>query len=527
MELFEMVTNDDILAIIMSSPNKQCDLDHVPTWLLKNCAVLLAPVVSQIINASLQTGHFPSSWKHATITPILKKAGLDPSIPSSYRPVSNLTFLSKVLEHVVHKQMTRYLAANNLPKFQSAYRKSHSTETALMKGFADLTSAIDDGQLALVAFLDLSAAFDTVDHQVLLHRMFTSYGVSSTAHRWFSSYLTDRTQSVCQSNIFTPPRSVLYRVPQGSVLGPLLFVLYSAEVGNIIDRKGLKHHCYADDTKIYSCCQPSASAGVKSDVLDCIDEITAWASSNRLQINPSKSEFIWCTTARRTKSIPTESFDLGGSIIQPSKSVRDLGAYIDSDMSMTNHISRLVSSCFYQLRRIKLIRRSLPTSAAVQLVNSFVISRIDYCNSLLFGLPAYQLHRVQQVLNAAARMIFGGKRQDNITPLLVKLHWLSVVKRVRFKICLTVYKSLNGLSPAYISEFLKPVTELRRRSTLRSATHDHLLVPMITSEFGKRSFAFAGPSCWNQLPDHVRQSPSVDTFKRRLKTHLFKLSYCT
>ena len=175
---------------------------------------------------------------------------------------------------------------------------------------------------------------------------------------------------------------------QGSVLGPLLFVLYSAEVGNIIDRRGLKHHCYADDTKIYSFCQPSTSAAVKSDVLDCIEEITAWVSSNRLQINPSKSEFIWCTTARRTKLIPTDSFDLGGSIVQPSKSVRDLGAYIDSDMSMTTHISRLVSSCFYQLRRIKLILRNLPTSAAVQLVNSFVISRIDHCNSLLFGLPA-------------------------------------------------------------------------------------------------------------------------------------------
>ena len=139
------------------------------------------------------------------------------------------------------------------------------------------------------------------------------------------------------------------------------------------------------------------------------------------------------------------------------------------------------------------------------------------CNSLLFGLPAYQLHRVQQVLNAAARMIFGGKKQDSITPLLVKLHWLGVVERVRFKICLTVYKSLNGSSPEYISEFLKPVTDLHRRSTLRSATHDHLLVPMITSEFGKRSFAFAGPSCWNQLPDHVSRhllTPSNGAWKR-------------
>ena len=277
-------------------------------------------------------------------------------------------------------------------------------------------------------------------------------------HGWFSSYLTDRTQSVCQSNIFTTPGSILYGVPQGSVLGSLFFVLYSAEVGNIINRKGLQHHCYADDTKFYSFCQPSDKQPLNQKFSIASMKSRLGPVQTRLQINPSKSEFIWCTTARRTKLIPTESFDLGSSTIQPSKSVRDLGAYIDSDMSMTNHIIRLVSSCFHPLRRNQLIRRSLPTSAAVyiQLKNSFVISRIDYCHSLQFGLPAYQLHRVQQVLNAAASMICGGKRQDSITPLLVKLHWLSVVKRVRFKICLNVYRSFNG----YISKFLKPVTDL-------------------------------------------------------------------
>ena len=192
--------------------------------------------------------------------------------------------------------------------------------------------------------------------------------------------------------------------------------------------------------------------------------------------------------------------------------IQGLGAYIDSNMSMTNLIAprptgefMLLSTSTNQADPLK--------SAYICGYTTIVISWIDYCNSLLFGLPVYQLHRIQQVLNAAARKIFG-----------MMLHWLSVAERIHFKICLTVYKSLEGLSPIYISEFLKPVTDSHRRSTLHSATQDHLLVPMITSEYGKRSFAFAGPSCWNQLPDHVRQSPSVDTFKRRLKTRLFKLS---
>ena len=173
-----------------------------------------------------------------------------------------------------------------------------------------------------------------------------------------------------------------------------------------------------------------------------------WTASNRLQLNPGKTEFLWCSTARRLHLIDSGVFSLGGGHITASTSVRDLGAYFDRDMSMTTHVNRPVSSSFYQLRRIKTIRRSLPTTTAITLINSFVISRIDYCNSLLCGLPSYQLARVQSVLNAAARIIYGGKRFDHVTPLLRdRLHWLRVPERVHFKLCLIAFKALNHLAP--------------------------------------------------------------------------------
>ena len=191
---------------------------------------------------------------------------------------------------------------------------------------------------------------------------------------------------------------------------------------------------------------------------------------------PSKTEFIWCTTARREKTFDREPFKLGDITVETSTSVqnsdfRNLGAYIDSDMSMTTHINYLVRTCFYHLRRIKHIRRFISTKTAVLIINSFVISRVDYCNSLLAGLPNCHLHRIQLVLNAAARLLYRGQKKDHITPLLRdKLHWLPIAARIQFKVCLLTYKSLHGLAPQYIADFLKPVASVSRRSTLRSAS---------------------------------------------------------
>ena len=188
-------------------------------------------------------------------------------------------------------------------------------------------------------------------------------------------------------------------------------------------------------------------------------------------------------------------------------------------MSMTDHVNRLVRSCFYQLRRIKSIRRSLPTFTAIQLVNSLVISRVDYCNSLLAGPPKYQLDRIQSVLNVAARLIYGRGRYEHVTPLLRdRLHWLRVPQRVEFKRCLLVYKALHGLAPAYTTEYCVNINTNDRRSSLRSSAQNRLLIPRSskTVRLVERSFAVNGPSLWNSLPDSVKNSISVDVFKSRL-----------
>ena len=204
-------------------------------------------------------------------------------------------------------------------------------------------------------------------------------------------------------------------------------------------------------------------------------------------------------------------------------SVRNLGAYFDERMSMVEHVNRLVRPCFYQLRRVQFIRRSLTTMTATRLMNSFIIARVDYCNSVLAGLSKQQLARIQSVLNVAARIIFGHARFDHITPTLrTRLHWLKVPQLMEFKRCLLVYKALHWQAPAYIASFCSEVSSPRR---LQSSSHHRLqILPLAkTVKLGERSFAIGGPSAWNNLPDAVKESEILESFKQRLKTLIFNL----
>jgi hypothetical protein len=326
METFQQVSVDEVISAIHRLPDKHCAIDPVPTHILKSVASDIAPYLCELFNRSLQSGCVPQPFKEAFITPLLKKPDLDAADVKSYRPISNLSVVSKLLERLVAKQLVSYLSANGLlPRFQSAYRSGHSTETAVTKVLSDIRTAIDSGDISVLALLDLSAAFDTVDHRILLMRMQTSLGVSGPVLAWFTSYLTDRTQYVRLGSRRSPRRLVKFGVPQGSVLGPILFLLYTVDLPNIIEAHGLQPHIYADDTQIYGDSSPSAAQELQQRLSVCMDDVAKWMRSNRLQLNASKTEILWCGTARRQHQLPTAVVRVGADFVAPSVSVRDLG----------------------------------------------------------------------------------------------------------------------------------------------------------------------------------------------------------
>ena len=249
---FVPVSEQTIADYISKSSNATCDSDPIPTWLLKKCKETLTPTITSIVNASLKSGTFPSKLKHALVRPKLKKENLDKNEMKNFRPVSNIPFISKIIEKAVIAQLTTHMISNNLIEpLQSAYRPNHSTETALLRIQNDILLDLDNRRGVILVLLDLSAAFDTIDHSILIDRLRNRIGLQRNALDWFKSYHTKRTQSVLINGIESTPIALDFGAPQGSLMGAEEYKIYTTTIGDIIRRHNLKFHIYADDGQLH------------------------------------------------------------------------------------------------------------------------------------------------------------------------------------------------------------------------------------------------------------------------------------
>ena len=521
MSVFQPVTEADVRRVIMKSPSKSSSLDPIPTYLLKEVVDSLLPYITALVNASLQQGRLPTSQKHAIVTPRLKKPGADTADMANYRPVSNLSFLSKTVERVVAEQLNSYLMVNGLmPPLQSAFRRHHSTETALLRVMADVFAAADQQRVTLLALLDLSAAFDCVDHDILLMRLQRSFGLSGCVIDWIRSFLADRTQRVAYAGGCSRLVCLLWGVPQGSVLGPLLFLLYAAELFDVVAAHEASAHFYADDGQLYVNSLAVDADVATSQLTACVADVDAWMKANRLRLNAQKTQLIWLGSGQQLEKITATDVQFLSANIQVMSTVRDLGVLIDSRLTMADHVTAICRSAYYQLRQLRCVVQLLTSEAAMTLVHSFISTRLDYCNSVLYGIADNQLQRLQSVQNAAARLVTGTRRTEHITPVLQSLHWLPVRQRIVYKLATLVYKCLTGRAPAYLAEYCRQAGT--RRPGMRSAGTSTLDVPRTRTALCDRSFAVAGPRIWNSLPASIRDPTlSAGTFAALLKTYLF------
>jgi len=271
-----------------------------------------------------------------------------------------------------------------------------------------------------------SVSKDTIDHSILLSSLQKTFCVTGIALTWFNSYLTDRFQTVAVNKIQSTPAKLECGVPQGSVLGPVLFTLYTAPLSHIINRHQINHHFYADDSQIQSSVTPENLPSLLTNMARCFEDIQNWMTQNKLQLNADKTEAMLVGTKHKLSSITTASIELGNTSVPLSTAVKYLGVVIDNTLSMKNFITQTCQSCYYQLRRISAICKYLSTAATAKLVTSLILSRLDYCNSLLSGLPASSIHCLQRIQNSAARLVLRKKKSEHIIPLLPSLHWLPV-----------------------------------------------------------------------------------------------------
>ncbi|KAL0148215.1 hypothetical protein M9458_056447 [Cirrhinus mrigala] len=517
--VFEAIDSKTLKEIVQHLKSSTCNLDTLPTSFFKSVFNCLEADLLEVVNTSLLSGTFPNSLETAVVKPLLKKSNLDNTILSNYRPISNLPFIGKIIEKVVFNQLNSYLNSNGyLDNFQSGFRPHHSTETALVKIINDIRLNSDSGKISVLVLLDLSAAFDTVDHNILLERLENWVGLSGMALNWFRSYLEGRGYYVSIGEHQSKWTSMTCGVPQGSILAPLLFSLYMLPLSQIMRKNQIAYHSYADDTQIYLALSPNDYSPIDS-LCQCIGEINSWMCQNFLQLNKEKTEVIAFGSKEEVLKV-NAYLDAWGHTTK--NQVRNLGVILESDLSFSSHVKAVTKSAYYHLKNIARIRCFVSSQDLEKLVHAFITSRVDYCNGLLTGLPKKTIRQLQLIQNAAARILTRTRKSEHITPVLRSLHWLPVIFRIDFKVLLLIYKSLNGLGPKYIADML---TEYKPNRPLRSLGASQLELPSIHTKQGESAFSYYAAHSWNQLPEEIKCAKTLATFKSRPKTHLFSCAF--
>ena len=453
---FEPTTIEELMEIIKGTEIKSSANDPLPAYLVKENINLLIPHLRTIVNLSLSSGSMDGA-KLAHITPLAKNVGLDREDLKSYRPISNLTFVGKLIERVVLRRLNNHLDCSylNVP-WQSGYKKSHSTETLLLRVVNDLLIASEENKATVVMLLDLSAAFDTVDHNVLINILENEIGITGSALKWFRSFISGRCQKVKIGQHESAEITIRFGVPQGSVLGPVLFNIYIRSLYKSVQELKFLIHGYADDHQIYNSYNKTSEYSIMANQIpDCFSRVSEWMSNHYLQLNPTKTELIVFGSPSMLNSLKIHGVLLpGGVCIRLSPVVKNLGFSLDSTMSFKKQAMNVKLTCFHKLRNIAKMKSFLTLQQLKMLIQAVILSAIDYCNSLYFGCHSSVINQLQSVQNRACRVIFGLKKRDSIHYKLKELHWLKVKERIEFKFLLLVYKAVNGLAPAYLNELI-------------------------------------------------------------------------
>jgi len=332
--------------------------------------------------------------------------------------------------------------------------------------------------LTVLVLLDLSAAFDTFDHELLIEVLMKRFAIGCVALNWFKSYLNERTQTFMFGDVESVMYAVNSSVLQGSVLGPPEFVAYTEDVVEIMQQYQLRHHIYADDMQLYAHSTPKDVHGMLLQLQNCITDV-------REQLNDAKIELVWFGSRSNLTKLASSDCSLlvGGNNIKPSTNVRDLGVLLDSELSLQQHVNKVATS------------QSLCWTGCYDTTGSltyaFILSRLDYCNSMLAGLPKSTIATLQLVQNAATRMVLNLQPRDSISDGLRQLHWLPIESRIQFKLCLMMHLIYTGCCPSYMSDTVQLVADHATRTVLRSDPTSRYILPRLHTIFGECAFSFS------------------------------------
>lgn len=507
---FKLLDRKEVYDIVSSMVNKSSP-DEVDIGFIKQFWTELEDPIIHIINCSLEGGEVPNLLKVSTIIPLKKVKGTIKE--NEFRPINMLSAIDKILERIVYQQLNQFITANNiLDKFQSGFRVGSNCEAAVQYVLNDWKECTDKGMNVAIVLLDLQRAFETISREILLHKL-RKYGFADTVLKWVQNYLKDRKQKVkCEDGI-SVERDIEVGVPQGSILGPLLFLLYINDLGKWLDK--CKYHMFADDTIVY------LSMENQNELVNQVNkELTVlndWFNANKLKVNINKTKCLWVGKERPSNL----NIKIDKDKIQEVETAKYLGVFIDNKLNFKPHIDYVCKKISKKLGVLARVGKHLTIWSRKVIYNTIVFPHFIYCGTILHLANQESLNRLQKLQNRAMRIVLKMDKYTSIGRMLGVLEWLNVRQLLEYQVLVFIKKIELKMVPEYLSDSLVRIRDVHNYNTRGNSKY------FVEGKLKKNSqigIFYRGIRAFNDLSDELRHCVALKKFKYMLRKDLRRIS---
>ena len=500
------ITEPAVIKLIESiNTSKSSCLDKLPSKLLKDALLAIPSQITHLFNMSLITGIFPDAWKEGKISPILKKGNI--TEVNNLRPITQTPLIGKLLERYVTDHITNYLESNNLLYTgQGGFRKNHSTIKSAFSLISDVCHNKNNKEYTLAVFLDISKAFDSVNHDVLLHKI-SKIGIGGSVLEWLNNYLYNRTQYVVSAGHCSSKKHTICGVPQGSVIGPILFLIYVNDMLNLNVKS--KITLFADDTVMYL-------NGKDLDVLKCqlqldLNALSKWCCYNKLCINVCKTKAMLFGDGFGASNSVCPDLLLCNNVIEKVNKYEYLGVIVDENLTFNEHALKVTNNVISKLHLLSLLRKQITCKCAVAVYKTMILPLFDYGNVFLTSCNEAVITKLQRLQNRGLRVVL----KRNCYASVNLLHVDAKILPLKYRQKLSVIKLMFNM---------KSNLEMRDVRPFSTRLHDHVSykISFPNTERFKRSIAYVGPTFWNELPPYLKSIEDRDSFYINLKWYFWR-----